>query len=321
VSLSSVSIRRPVLAIVMSLAIVLFGIIGFTRLGVREYPSVDPPIITVSTSYRGASADVVLSQVTEPIEESVNGVAGIRTLTSVSREGQSSVRVEFALGADLEQAANDVRDRVFRILGDLPPDVDPPEISKADADATPIVTITVFSPRRNLLDLTRVAEDQLVERLQTIDGVSRVDVWGSKQYAMRLWMDPQRLAAYRLSPLDVREAVTRESVELPSGRIEGRDVELAVRTMGRLNTADAFENLIIKEENGRLIRFRDVGRVELGPQNERTVLKNEGVPMVAVVVRPQPAPTTSRSPTRSTAGFPPSAATCRRTSRSTSAST
>jgi multidrug efflux pump len=288
VSLSSVSIRRPVLAIVMSLAIVLFGIIGFTRLGVREFPSVDPPIITVSTTYRGASADVVLSQVTEPIEESVNGVAGIRTLTSVSREGSSSIRVEFALGSDLEQAANDVRDRVFRILGDLPPDVDPPEISKADADASPIVTITVFSPKRNLLDLTRVAEDQLVERLQTIAGVSRVDVWGSKQYAMRLWMDPQRLAAYRLSPLDVREAVTRENVELPSGRIEGRDVELAVRTMGRLNTPDAFENLIIKEQNGRLIRFRDVGRVELGPQNERTILKNEGVPMVAVVVRPQP---------------------------------
>jgi len=287
-SLSSVSIRRPVLATVASIAILLFGAIGFSRLGVREYPSVDPPLITVSTDYRGANADVVLSQVTEPLEESVNGVAGIRTLTSVSREGRSTLRVEFELGADLEQAANDVRDRVFRILGNLPPDVDPPEISKADADSSPIVMMTVFSPQRNLLELTRLADDQLVERLQTIPDVSRVDIWGRKQYAMRLWIDPQRLAAYRLSPLDVRDAVARENIELPSGRIEGRDVELSVRTMGRLNTPQAFENLIIREDDGRLIRLRDVARVELGTRNERTVLKKDGVPMVAVVVRPQP---------------------------------
>jgi len=287
-SLSSISIRRPVLAIVLSLTVVLFGLIGFSALGVREYPSIDPPLITVSTSYRGANADVVLSQVTEVLEESINGVAGIRSLTSTSREGRSTVRVEFELGSDLEQAANDVRDRVYRVLGDLPPDVDPPEVSKADADARPILMLTLFSPQRNLLELSRIAEDQLAERLQTIAGTSRVDVWGSREYAMRLWISPQRLAAYRLSPLDVREAIARENVELPSGRIEGRDVELAVRTMGRLNTPEAFENLIIRERGDSLIRLRDVGRAELGPLNDRTVLKNGGVPMVAVVVRPQP---------------------------------
>ncbi|MCB1034381.1 MAG: efflux RND transporter permease subunit [Acidobacteria bacterium] len=287
-SLSSLSIRRPVLAVVLSLTILLFGFIGWQRLGVREYPSVDPPLITVSTNYRGANADVVLSQLTEPLEESVNGVAGIRTLTSTSREGRSTLQVEFELGTDLEQAANDVRDRVFRILGDLPPDVEPPEVSKADADSSPIVMMTVWSPQRNLLELSRLAEDQLVERLQTIAGVSRVDIWGSKEYAMRLWIDPQRLAAYHLSPLDVRDAVARENVELPSGRIEGQEVELSVRTMGRLNTPQAFEDLIIKESEGRLIRLKDVARVELGPRNERTVLKRNGTPMVAVVVRPQP---------------------------------
>ena len=287
-SLSSTSIRRPVLAWVMSLTVILFGVIGFTRLGVREYPSVDPPLITVSTDYRGASAEVVLSQVTEPLEDSINGVAGIRTLTSTSREGRSTIQAEFELGADLERATNDVRDRVFRVLGDLPPDVEPPEVSKADADAQPILMFTVFSPTRNLLELTRLADDQMAERLQTIDGVSRVDIWGSKDYAMRLWIDPQRLAAYRLSPLDVRDAVARESVELPSGRIEGRDVELSVRTMGRLNTPEAFENLIIKESGGRLVRLRDVGRAELGPLDDRSALKKDGIPMVAVVVRPQP---------------------------------
>ncbi len=287
-NLSSLSIRRPVLAVVLSLTILLFGFIGFSRLGVREYPSVDPPQITVSTNFRGANADVVESQLTEPLEESVNGIAGIRTLTSVSREGRSTLRVEFDLGVDLEQAANDVRDRVFRILGDLPADVEPPEVSKADADSSPIIMITVFSPQRNSLEMTRLAEEQLVERLQTISGVSRVDIWGSKEYAMRLWIDPQRLAAHRLSPIDVRDAIARENVELPSGRIEGRDVELSVRTLGRLNTPQEFENLILKESQGRLIRLRDVARVELGPRNLRTVLKKDGVPMVAVVVRPQP---------------------------------
>ena len=287
-SLSSISIRRPVLAIVLSLAILLFGGIGLSNLGVREYPSVDPPVISVSTNYRGASAEVVESQITEPLEAAVNSVEGIRTLTSVSRDGRSTLQVEFQLGEDLERAANDVRDRVFRTLGQLPPDVDPPSVAKADSDSPPIVMLTVRSDQRSLLELSRLADEIFVERLQTIPGVSRIDVWGDKSYAMRLWIDPMKLASYRLSPVDVRDAVRRENVELPAGRIEGQDVELAVRTMSRLQTPEEFGDLILKSEGGRIVRLRDVGRAEIGAQNERTVLKKNGIPMVAVVARPQP---------------------------------
>jgi multidrug efflux pump len=287
-SLYSLSIRRPVLAVVLSLVILLFGVIAFTYLGVREYPAVDPPVITVSTSYQGANADVIESQITEPLEESVNGVDGIRTLTSVSREGRSTITVEFDLDVDLERAANDVRDRVSRAMSNLPPDAEPPIVSKADANAFPIVFLNVRSDERNLLELTRIAEEQFKERLQTISGVSSVDIWGEKRYAMRLWLDPRRLAAYQLTPLDVSNALTRENVELPSGRIEGQEVELTVRTMSRLRTVDDFNNLIIKQEAGSVVRLRDLGYAELGPQNERTVLKRDGIPMVGVVLRPQP---------------------------------
>ncbi len=287
-SLYSLSIRRPVLAIVMSLAILLFGALGFRNLGVREFPSVEAPLVTVVTDYRGASAEVIETQITEPLEESINGIDGIRTLTSTSREGRSTIQVEFDLGADLERAANDVRDRVFRAQRNLPPDVEPPSISKADADASPVVALAIGSDQRNLLELTRFADDVFVDRLQTISGVSRVDIWGSKTHAMRLWLDPQKLASYRLSPADVRDAVRRENVELPAGRIEGRDVELTVRTMSRLTTPAEFDDLILKEDGGGLVRLRDVGRAELGPQNQRTILRRNGVPMVALAVRPQP---------------------------------
>jgi len=288
VSLSSISIRRPVLAIVLSLAILLFGGIGLSNLGVREYPSVDPPVISVSTNYRGANAEVVESQITEPLEAAVNSVDGIRTLTSVSRDGRSTIQVEFELGEDLERAANDVRDRVFRTLGQLPPDVDPPSVAKADSDSPPIVMLTVRSDQRSLLELSRLADEIFVERLQTIPGVSRIDVWGDKSYAMRLWIDPIKLASYRLSPVDVRNAVRRENVELPAGRIEGQDIELAVRTMSRLRTPEEFGDLILKSEGSRIVRLRDVGKAEIGAQNERTVLKKNGIPMVAVVASPQP---------------------------------
>jgi multidrug efflux pump len=287
-SISSLSIRRPVLASVMSIVIILFGVISFFYLGVREYPSVDPPIVTVSTSYVGANADVMEAQITEPLEESVNGIAGIRTLTSVSREGQSTLTVEFNLDVDLETAANDVRDRVSRAQRNLPPDAEPPTVTKADADASPIVFMTINSERRDLLDLTSIADNTFKERLQTIPGVSGIQIWGSKDYAMRMWMDPIRLAAYGLTPLDVQNALSRENVELPSGRIEGTSTELSVRTMGRLTTVEEFNNLIIREENGQKIRFRDIGYAELGAQNERTVLKRDGIPMVGVVAIPQP---------------------------------
>jgi multidrug efflux pump len=287
-TLYTLSIRRPVLAIVMSITIVLFGLLGFSFLGVREFPSLDPPNISVSTSYRGASADVVESQITEPIEAAVNGVDGIRTLTSTSRDGRSTVQTEFDLGTDLERAANDIRDQVSRAMRNLPPDVDPPIVSKADADARPIAGISVRSDRRNLLELSRIAQDAFVERLQTIPNVASVDIWGEKTYAMRLWIDPNKLAAFRLSPIDVRDAVARENVELPSGRIEGAEVELPVRTMSRLDTPEDFNDLILKSEADRIVRLRDVGYAELGPRNERTVLKRDGIPMVLVVVRPQP---------------------------------
>lgn len=256
--------------------------------GVREYPSVDPPIITISTSYVGANADIIESQITEPLEESVNGIAGIRTLTSVSRDGRSVIRVEFDLEVDLETAANDVRDKVSRAMQNLPPDTDPPIVSKADADASPILFLSIRSEQRSLLELTEIAERTFKERLQTIPGVSEIDIWGERKYSMRLWMDPFKLAASGLTPLDVRNALVRENVELPSGRIEGGAVELTVRTMGRLSSPEEFNSLIILQQGDRIVRFKDIGYAELGSENERSILRMNGIPMVGNVVIPQP---------------------------------
>ena len=287
-SLSSISIQRPVLATVMSILIILFGLIGLVSLGVREYPSVDPPIITVSANYVGANADVIESQITEPLEESINGIDGIRTLTSVSRDGRSTITVEFDLSVDLEAAANDVRDRVSRAIMNLPPDADPPIVSKADADASPIIFLNIKSEQRTLLELTEIAERTFKESLQTIPGVSSISVWGAQEYSMRLWMDPIRLAAFDLSPIDIRNALLRENLELPSGRIEGNTIELTVRTLSRLETPDEFNNLIIKEGEYGLVRFKDIGFAELAPLNERTILRRDGEPMVGNVIIPQP---------------------------------
>jgi multidrug efflux pump len=287
-ALSTISINRPVLAIVMSLVIILFGFIGFTYLGVREFPSVDPPVISVSTSYIGANADVVESQITEPLEAAINGIAGIRTLTSVSREGRSNITVEFELGIDLEAAANDVRDKVSGAMNNLPPDVDPPSVSKADADSSPIMFLTVSSDQRNLLETSRIAELTFKERIQTIPGVSSVNIWGQRRYSMRIWMDPIKLAALRLAPSDVLQALNRENVELPSGRVEGLTTELTVRTMGRLRTEEDFNNLIIKEAGDNVVRLSDIGYAKLGAENERTLLRLNGVPATSVVIIAQP---------------------------------
>lgn len=286
--LSSLSVQRPVLAIVMSIVIVIFGIIGFNFLGVREYPSVDPPIITVSTSYTGANADVIESQITEPLEEEINGIAGIRTLTSTSSEGRSSIRVEFELGQNLETAANDVRDKVSGARRSLPDDAEPPIVRKADADSEPIVFLNVHSDERTLLELSAIAENTFKERLQTIPGVSEVMIWGDKRYSMRLWMDPMKLSAYGLTPLDVQNAVVSQNVELPTGRVEGKMTELTVRTKGQLTTPEEFNNLIVKEEGDNIVKFQDVGHAELAPENERSILKRDGVPMVGVVLVSQP---------------------------------
>lgn len=288
-NLSAISIRRPVLAIVMSIVILLFGGIGYFFLGVREYPSVDPPVVSVSTTYTGANADVIESQITEPLEESINGIAGIRSLTSTSSDGRSNITVEFELGVDMEAAANDVRDRVSRAVRNLPPDVNAPVVSKADADASNIISLTIQSDRRSLLELSAFANDIFKERLQTIPGVSEIRIWGEKKYAMKLLIDPARLAAHNLTPLDVRTALNRENVELPSGRIEGYGTELSIRTFGRLTTPEEFNDLIIKETAGSVVRLSDVGEAVLAPENERTLLRgNGGVPMVAVAITPQP---------------------------------
>jgi multidrug efflux pump len=287
-SLSTLSIKRPVLAIVMSIVIVLFGAIGFMTLGVREYPAVDPPIITVTTTYAGANADVIESQITEPLEESINGIAGIRSLTSVSREQRSQITIEFDLSIDLETAANDVRDRVSRSLRSLPIDADPPVIAKSDADANPIVLLTVESSSRDQLGVSDIASNTIKERLQSINGVSQINIWGEKKYSMRLWLDPAKLAAYGLTPADIRDAIKKENVELPSGKVEGNATELTVRTMGRLADPEAFNNMIIKSVDGRTVRLIDVGRAELGAENLTSLMKRNGVPMVGIVVLPQP---------------------------------
>ncbi len=286
-SLASVSIRRPVLAIVLSVTIILMGALAAQRLGVREYPAIDPPVISIVTTYPGASAEIIESQITEPIEAAVNAVAGIRTITSTSREGASQVTVEFDLGADLEAAANDVRDKLGRAVRNLPADANPPSVEKADADATPFFGIVVSSPTRDLMPLTAYA-DTLRERLQTVPGVSNIRLAGEKRYAMRLWLDPSSLAAYGLTALDVRQALQRENVELPSGRIEGGSVELTVRTLSRLSTVAEFNRIILKRSGDQIVRLADVGYAELGPENPRTSLKVGGRAMVGVYVSPQP---------------------------------
>lgn len=288
-NLSSISIERPVLATVMSIVIIIFGVIGFTYLGIREYPSVDPPIISVSTNYTGASADVIESQITEPLEEGINGISGIRSLSSISTDGRSTITVEFELGEDLEAAANDVRDRVSQARRNLPPDADPPIVTKADADATTILALTVQSDERSLLELSDVATNIFKERLQTIPGISNIRIWGDKRYAMRLQMDPAKLEAYQLTPLDVRDALREQNVELPTGNIEGYRSYLTIRTMGRLVTEKDFNEMIIKEEDGAVIKFKDIGQAVLDAENQRTLLRgNNKIPMVGVAVTPQP---------------------------------
>ncbi len=287
-SLSSTCIKRPVFATVMNIILILIGFIGLVFLGVRDYPSVDPPIISVSTSFPGANANVIETQITEPLEAAINGIPGIRSLTSTSRDGRSFITVEFELEVDLETAANDVRDKVSGAMRRLPKDVDPPTVTKADADAQPIFGVSLRSDKRSLIDLSMYAEQYYKERLQTISGVSSVTIWGEKRYSVRLRMDPALLAAYRVTPMDVRDAVTRENVELPSGRIEGENTELTIRTLGRLMTIDDFNALVIREEGDRVVRFRDIGVAEVDAEDVRSVMKRNGIPMVACVIIPQP---------------------------------
>jgi multidrug efflux pump len=288
-NISELSLRRPVLATVLNIIIVLFGIIGFTFLGVRDYPAIDPPNINVRTTYPGANADIVESQITEPLEKAINGIAGIKNITSLSSQGTSNINVEFDLNIDLEAAANDVRDKVSQAVRGLPRDLDaPPVVSKADASSDAIISMTVQSNTRNQLQITEYANNVLVERLQTIPGVSSIQVWGEKRYAMRIWFDPAKLSAYNLTPGDVEAALNRENVELPSGKIAGNATELSVRTFGRLSTEEDFNNVIIKNVSGAEIRLKQIGEAILGPENEETVLKESRIPMIALALIPQP---------------------------------
>ena len=287
-NISELSIRRPVLATVLTIIILLFGFIGYNTLGVREYPSVDNPIISVTCSYAGANADVIENQITEPLEQNINGIPGIRSLSSISQQGQSRITVEFELSVDLETAANDVRDKVSRAQRYLPRDCDPPTVSKADADATPILMVAIQSDKRSLLELSEIADLTVKEQLQTIPDVSGVQIWGEKRYSMRIWLDPIKMSAYGVTPVDIKNAVTNENVELPSGSIEGNTMELTLRTMGQMHTAKEFNNIILKESNGNVVRVSDVGYAELGPADIKSYMKMNGVPMVGVVVIPQP---------------------------------
>lgn len=288
-TLSELSIKRPVMATVFAITIVLFGVVGFMTLGIREYPSVDPPVVTVSTSYPGANAEIIESQITEPLEESINSIDGIVTLSSVSSDGRSSITIEFDTGRDLDNAANDVRDKVAGAISKLPPDADPPVVSKADADAQNILTVTIQSDKRSLVELTDIGNNIFKERLQTISGVSSINIWGERKYAMRIELDPGKLTAFGLTPVDVGDALDRQNVELPAGRLEGEHTEYTIRALGRLNTPEELSQMIIAKKGNVLVRLSDLGTVRLGAENERTLMRGNGmVPMIGVALQPQP---------------------------------
>ena len=288
-NLSTLSIKRPVLTIVMNLSIILFGVIGYTYLGVREFPSIDPAQVSVRTNYSGANADIIESQITEPLEKAINSIDGIRNITSSSVQGSSSISIEFNLDKDLEDAANDVRDKVSQAVRSLPEDLDaPPVVSKSDADAERILSMTVQSDGKNILELSDYAENVIAQRIETIPGVSSVQIWGQRRYAMRLWIDPLKLASYGLTVADVRTALLAQNVELPSGKLTGANTELTVKTIGNLNTEEQFNNIIIMADGEKLVRLSDIGKASLEGENMETKMSDSGQPMVATAVIPQP---------------------------------
>jgi len=288
-TLSDIALKRPVTSIVFSLIIVLFGIVGYTFLGVRLYPAIDPPIINVQTNYTGANADIIESQITEPLEKAINGIEGIRSISSSSAIGSSNITVEFNIGADLEKAANDVRDKSSQATRDLPQDIDaPPIVTKADANSDPIITMTIQSTTMTALQLSDYAENVLQEKLQTIPGVSSVGLWGQKRPAMRLWLNPGKMAAYNLTPLDVNNALIRENVDMPGGKIRGNETELIVKTNGRLLTEEDFNNIIIRQTNDQIIRLSDIGEAVLGPENEEVYAKLNGAEGISLALIPLP---------------------------------
>ncbi len=287
--IASLSVKRPVLVSVFSIIIILFGAIGYSFLGVREFPSIDPPIITVRTNYTGANAEVIQSQITEPLEKAINGIENIRTISASSNQGSSIITVEFNLGGNLEAAANDVRDKVSQAVRQLPQDIDaPPVVSKADANSDAIISMTLLSDTRSHLEISDYAENVIAQNLQTIPGVSAVQIWGQKRYAIRIRLNPKELSAYALTALDVKQALDRENVELPTGKIAGNQTELTIKTSGRLTTVSEFENMVVKQDASNIVRLKDVAFVEMGMENEESVLKESGTPMIGLALVPQP---------------------------------
>ncbi|HVX51041.1 MAG TPA: efflux RND transporter permease subunit [Chitinophagaceae bacterium] len=288
-NISELSLKRPVLATVMNLMIILFGVVGYTFLAVRDYPAIDPPIISVSTSYTGANPDIIESQVTEPLEKQINGIPGIRTISSSSTLGNSQITVEFNLGVDLEAAASDVRDKVSQAARSLPLDIDaPPVVSKSDANSDFILILAVQSHTKSLLELSDYAENVLQQQLQTINQVSAINIFGQKRYSMRLWLNPDRMNTYNISYSDVSTAVARENIELPPGKIYGNNTELTIRTLGRLTSEKQFRDLIIREDSTGIVRLGDIARVELGPEQPEQSWKYNGVNAVGLAIIPQP---------------------------------
>lgn len=288
-SLSTLSIKRPVLTIVLNLMLILFGVIGYTYLGVREFPSIDPAQISVRTNYAGANADIIESQITEPLEKAINSIDGIRNITSSSNQGSSNITIEFNLDKNLEEAANDVRDKVSQAVRSLPQDIDaPPVVSKADADSEPIITMTVQSDSKNVLELSDYADNVIAQRLQTIPGVSSVQIWGQRKYAMRLWIDPIKMTSYGVTVSDVRDALAAQNVELPSGKLTGANTELTVKTLGNLSSEEEFNNIIILAQGEKIVRFSDIGNASLEAENLETKMSDSGQEMVGMAVIPQP---------------------------------
>jgi hydrophobe/amphiphile efflux-1 (HAE1) family protein len=288
-NISELSLRRPVLATVLNIAIIVFGVVGLTFLAVREYPAIDPPVVSVSTSYTGANADVIESQITEPLEKQINGIPGIKSISSSSSIGSSRISVEFNLDVDLETAANDVRDKVSQATRNLPQDVDaPPVVAKSDANSDFILLLAIQSRTKGLLELSDYAENVLQQQLQTINDVSSVNILGQKRPAMRIWLKPDKFSTYNVSYTDLENALNKENVELPAGKIYGNTTELTIRTLGRLTTENDFRNLILREDSAGIVRLSDVANVEISAENLEQSWKYNGVYAVGLAIVPQP---------------------------------
>src|SRR5687767_1184537 len=271
--LAETFIKRPVLSSMLSLGLVLVGVIGYTRLPVREFPDADPPIVSVTTLLPGANPQVIESAVTDVLEEELSSLEGLRTMTSASQEQMSTINLEFTLDRRIEDAAQDVRDKVSRVRGLLPEDVDEPVVAKQEADAWPIMFLALTSKSHGLMELSDIADRQVKPRLQTIPGVSGAPIFGERRFAMRVWLSPRELAARGLTAQDVENAIRTRSVEIPAGRIESTRREFSVRYLGEMKTPDEFANLTVASGSGGLVKLGDVARVEPGPEDERSVVR------------------------------------------------